>query len=372
MRILVILNDLDVGGAQNYTISLMNEFIKLGHKVELRVLSNNLLLKHRLYKQIKVKVWARKKKLDFKIISKIKNEIKNSQYDGVISSYIIYQKLATLFLKNNPVTIYPIHSSIQKYRKAVIFNYLIFKTKRKYEIFLTSIDNQTRYLIDKYNLKNDFFEQIYNGVDTDKFTLPPVDFNREEFLKSKGINPTNRIILMVAGFRNEKRHIDAIDAFKLLSQTAKDTSIVFVGDNRKEECNKLINYAGKLGSENIHFFTADIAGDVRNYYWISDLFTLTSDKVETFPISALEAMSSGLPCVLTNIGGSKDFIIDGVNGYLSKANDVININKKWKEALNCIQFKNKNQLREIVVKNYSLNKAVNDYLNLLDVKLKDR
>lgn len=40
MKILVILNDLDIGGAQNYTISLMNEFVKLGHKVELRILSN--------------------------------------------------------------------------------------------------------------------------------------------------------------------------------------------------------------------------------------------------------------------------------------------------------------------------------------------
>jgi hypothetical protein len=65
MKILVILNDLDIGGAQNYTISLMNEFVKLGHKIELRVLSNNLLLKHRLDKQINVKVWERKKKIVF-------------------------------------------------------------------------------------------------------------------------------------------------------------------------------------------------------------------------------------------------------------------------------------------------------------------
>lgn len=372
MKILVILNSLDIGGAQNYTISLMNEFIKLGHKVEFRILSNNLLLKHRLDEQINVKVWERKNKLDFSVLSKIRNEIKQKRYDGVIASYIIYQKLAALFIKNSPITIYPIHSTIPRSKKSEILNYFIFRFKRKNEIFLSSIDNQTKYLTKNYHLRNNFFEQIYNGVDTGKFTLPPSDFIREEFLKSKGINPTNRIILMVAGFREEKRHIDAIDAFKLLSQTAKDTSIVFVGDNRKEECNKLINYAGKLCSENIHFFTADIAGDVRNYYWSSDLFTLTSDKVETFPISALEAMSSGLPCVLTNIGGSKDFIVDGLNGYLSKANDVININKKWKEALNCIQFKNRDQLREIVVKKYSLNKAVNDYLELFDMKLKER
>ena len=365
MKILIILNNLDIGGAQNYTISLMNEFVKLGHKVELRVLSNNLLLKHRLVKNVNLKIWERKRKFDFYVLLKIRNEIKIGKYDCVIASYIIYQKIATLFIKHLPITIYPVHSTIQRSKKAEILNYLIFRFKRKNEIFLTSIDNQTKYLIEKCHLKNDFFKQVYNGVDTNKFILPPAEFNREEFLKSKSIIPTNRIILMVAGFRKEKRHIDAIDAFKLLSQTAKDISLVFVGDNRKEECNKLIKYAKEKVSENIHFFTADEAGDVRNFYWSSNVFTLTSNQVETFPISSLEAMASGLPCVFTNVGGAKNIINDKENGIIIEPENIDSISSGWEECLKIINEDKSIEIRGRIITNYSIRNSANKYLELI-------
>jgi len=72
--------------------------------------------------------------------------------------------------------------------------------------------------------------------------------------------------------------------------------------------------------------------DVRPFYWASDIFTLTSNAVETFSISALEALCCGLPCVLTNIGGANEMIDEGENGYLSnlKPKDIC---EKWEKAL---------------------------------------
>jgi len=370
MNLLIILNDLDIGGSQNYTISLINEFSKLGHNIELRILSNIVYLKHRLNKDINVIVWSRDKKMDFNVLKKIRNEIKMRKYDGIIASYIFYQKIATLFITHLPITIYPVHSTIQKNKKAEILNYLFFRLKQKNEIFLTSIDNQTKYLVKRYKLKDDFFKQIYNGIDTNKFTLPPVDFNRENFLKSKGINPKSHIILMVAAFRSEKRHIDAINAFKILNRKMQNISIVFVGDNNKSMCDNLINYSAKNNISNIHFFLADNAGDVKYYYWSAAFFTLTSNKIETFSISALEAMSCGLPCVLTNIGGAKDFVINKINGYLSIANDIENICEMWVKTLNDKSLTNKAKIRNIVIEKYSLRKSVNEYLKLIKNKEK--
>jgi len=55
--------------------------------------------------------------------------------------------------------------------------------------------------------------------------------------------------------------------------------------------------------------------------------------VETFSIAALEAMSCGLPAVITDIGGAREMIIEGENGYLS-ATDEGSLAKNWGKALN--------------------------------------
>jgi glycosyltransferase involved in cell wall biosynthesis len=72
--------------------------------------------------------------------------------------------------------------------------------------------------------------------------------------------------------------------------------------------------------------------DVRQVYWMSDLFTLTSNRVETFSIAALEAMSCGLPAVITNIGGATEMVFDGENGFLS-GTDAESIASTWSKAL---------------------------------------
>jgi len=364
VKILVILNDLDVGGAQNYTISLMNEFVKLGHIVELRVLSNIQWLKERVNKRINIKYWARKGKFDINVLLKVRNEVILGKYDYVIASYILFHKFATVLIKNIPLTIYPIHKTQEESKKSFFFDYLTFKLKRKNEIFLTSIESQTEYICNTFRLDRLFFKQIYNGINTEKFNLSPENFNRERFLNNLGIDPGNKILLMVAGFREEKRHIDAINAFILLKKELDNVFLVCLGDNRKKEREELQNYIESNNVRNIKLLLASESGDVREFYWSADVFTLTSNKVETFPISALEALSTGLPCVLTDVGGTKDFIINSFNGVLSKANNIIDIKDKWLYVLNNYEQFNKIDIRRNIEENYSIQKSAVEYLKL--------
>jgi glycosyltransferase involved in cell wall biosynthesis len=366
MKLLVILNDLDIGGAQNYTIGLLNEFVKLGHEISLRILSNNLLLKDRLAEEIKVIAWPRQRKLDFSILKKIRLDIKNNKYTGIIASYVIYQKLATLFLHDIPTTIYPIHSTIEKNKKSYILNLFMYRFKRANEIYLTSIDSQTKFLTASYRLKIGFFQQIYNGIDIEKIMPPPIGFSRNQFLKSIGVETKHKIILMVAGYREEKRHIDAIKAFQLLEKDLDNVSLICVGDNRIKNRDILQTYIDINNIQNIKLLIASEAGDIMNYYWSSHIFTLTSNKIETFPISALEAMACGLPCVLTNIGGASDIIIPEKNGLLCEANNIQNIKNKWAHVLKHHENYNKDFIRNIVVDKYSIKKSANEYLQLFN------
>jgi glycosyltransferase involved in cell wall biosynthesis len=60
--------------------------------------------------------------------------------------------------------------------------------------------------------------------------------------------------------------------------------------------------------------------DLSILYASADVFFFPS-VTETFGNVVLEAMASGLPAVIANGGGSKDFIVEGVNGYLCPPED---------------------------------------------------
>ena len=58
----------------------------------------------------------------------------------------------------------------------------------------------------------------------------------------------------------------------------------------------------------------------------SDLFMLPSET-ESFGLSALEAMASGVPVISTNSGGLPEVNVQGVSGYLSNVGDITDMSK---------------------------------------------
>ena len=55
--------------------------------------------------------------------------------------------------------------------------------------------------------------------------------------------------------------------------------------------------------------------DLLAYYAAADCFVLPSYR-EGFPNTVLEAGAMGLPCIVTDINGSREIIQNGVNGMI--------------------------------------------------------
>ncbi|HOJ19258.1 MAG TPA: glycosyltransferase family 4 protein [Ignavibacteriaceae bacterium] len=354
---------MDLGGAENYTVSLMNTMNDKGHDIYLKVLSNELKLRYKLNTLIKLEILQRNWSVDINVLKKLILDIKKNDYNAIISSSIVYARTIMFFSKKTIPVIYPIHSTISLSLKYYIINYILFKTRCKREIFVSSVESQTKYLCKKYSLWETFFDQIYNGVNINQFKLMPEDFNREKFLKGYGINSSDKILLMVAGYRPEKGHSIAINAFKMLSKEIPDLCLIFVGNDPFNKKKTIEETVSELKGKIVLFDNIN-EEDLIRFYWSAEMFTLTSFH-EAFPISALEAMATGLPCVLTNVGGANNIILSGRNGELATVNDLFSIKESWKKVLMNKDRYCKENIRLHIVNNYSLESATNNYIDLI-------
>ena len=103
-----------------------------------------------------------------------------------------------------------------------------------------------------------------------------------------------------------------IRAVSLVLRQGVSCKCIILGDGPLKE-----NLQQKVNSEGVwdHVFFEGFQQDVRPYFQAASAFILTS-HLEGFPISVLEAMACGLPCIVTNVGGNVEAVRDQVTGLV--------------------------------------------------------
>ncbi|MBU8880776.1 glycosyltransferase [Bacillus sp. FJAT-29790] len=61
--------------------------------------------------------------------------------------------------------------------------------------------------------------------------------------------------------------------------------------------------------------------DIANLMMLSDL-SVSSSRREGLPLNVMEAMATGLALIVTDCRGNRDFVVDGVNGFVTAIDDV--------------------------------------------------
>ncbi|GHU66972.1 hypothetical protein FACS1894184_06000 [Clostridia bacterium] len=89
-------------------------------------------------------------------------------------------------------------------------------------------------------------------------------------------------------------------------------------DNPQSISEKLLNSYIK---DNIIIYHGELS-DVRALICMCSVFVLPSTHREGVPHAALESMSMGRPVIVTESIGCKEVVIDGVNGFSIKRNDI--------------------------------------------------
>lgn len=113
----------------------------------------------------------------------------------------------------------------------------------------------------------------------------------------------------------EKNVQTLIDIYNQLKKSKIDYNLIIAGDgSAKQEAQELMPTAfflGKLDHE-----------ELSKLYASSDVFVFTSTS-ETYGNVVIEAMASGLPCVIANGGGSASLVDHGRTGYKCVPNNAL-------------------------------------------------
>ncbi len=119
--------------------------------------------------------------------------------------------------------------------------------------------------------------------------------------------------LAVGRLAEAKGYPDMVAAFGQLLVAHPDAKLLIVGVGRLEsEIRALTRRAGLENSVQLLGLRTDVA-DVMQ---AADAFVMTS-RWEGLPMVLLEAGASGLPIVATDVGGTRDAVVDGVSGVIT-------------------------------------------------------
>lgn len=133
-----------------------------------------------------------------------------------------------------------------------------------------------------------------------------------EFWEKRGV-PRGTTVLLYVGRISKEKDLDVIaQAWPRLKRDG--LTLAFVGDGPyRAELQRQLPGA---------VFTGVLAGrDLATAYASADVFVFPS-TTDTFGNVILEALASGLPCVVSDQGGPKDLIAPGVTGVVTKSLDV--------------------------------------------------
>jgi glycosyltransferase involved in cell wall biosynthesis len=171
-----------------------------------------------------------------------------------------------------------------------------------------------RSLAEKDGFRRDRIHVIPNGIDVPKYA-PSTDIAA---LRTRlGLDPSRKYVACVARFHPVKDHRTLLDAFRLVAAQRPDTDLLLVGDGVLRQ--ELERQSRELGlSSRVRFL--GVRDDVADILRAVDVFALTSVS-EAASITLLEAMASGLPVVVTAVGGNPEIVRDGVDGLLAPRGD---------------------------------------------------
>ena len=158
---------------------------------------------------------------------------------------------------------------------------------------------------------------VTNFIDLNKYEHNFTDCQRGVMAQDH-----EKIITHISNLRQVKRIPDVIKIFYNI-QKEIPSKLIMVGEGPERK--KAEALCRELNISHKVVFVGN-SNEIDRILCFSDLFLLPSET-ESFGLSALEAMASGVPVISSDAGGIPEVNLNGFSGYLSPVGDVENMSK---------------------------------------------
>ena len=336
----------DPGGAQIQTHNFANKLVELGHEVDsyifnptdIKINNYSIIVINKLLSSL-VFFCEYYLNLDLTFLLEIylKKIIDKKKYNIWHFNFVNFKSLIIINVlkKLNQkviVTFQGVDIQIDEtinygYRLNKKYNEYLIKTSRKVDLFL--------------NISKTIFNDIQKiGIDEQKIIFLPNTVDTQKIKNIYNLRkkiPTKKLkLITIARYAEKKKGYDLVP---IISQKLLENNIDFSWTIIGQNTNKLFN--NEFVNKNKIFFKVfdNINNEDEKYfphssvidrYINSDLYVNLA-RIESFGITFIEAMASGLPIISFNTKGANEIITNNYNGYIIDFNDIDNFVKKIKD-----------------------------------------
>jgi len=355
-KIFFIINGLGYGGAETHLLRLCVALLQKGFNISLITLTNNLSLENKLDSRIKhYKINLNNK---FKLINNLRTILKlvKLEQPTVVHAHLFQANIISRFVKYFNPKVRVVNTTHCVYNDESILGlspYVIYKFSKRWVNFHTAVSKESLELLRKrksINHKRSLF--LPNGLFVDEYKCENSRSNNSIF---KWIS-IGRLIPV-------KNYKSLIVACKNLLSKSHKFQLHIVGEgSEKNTLEELINNH-KLEKQIKLVGTTDNVPKLLAKY---DAFVISSDS-EGLPMVLLEAMSSSLPVVSTNVGEIGAILKASKGGLMVTPKDA----NALSEAMSEIMKLNVYELKELgennfkyVKDNFDMNTIVNNWIEI--------
>jgi glycosyltransferase involved in cell wall biosynthesis len=196
---------------------------------------------------------------------------------------------------------------------------------------------------------------LYNGIDPSRFR-PPYAADRAESRKFFGIASDDFVLGMTGRITENKGQRRVCEALYACRERYPRLRLLLAGSGPEEAALK--TWCVEHGLNDRVYF-AGFQEDVLPVLHALDAYVMASEA-EGFPVALLEAMGTGLPCLVSDFSAAREIVVDGENGLMFQRGDT----RHLVEAIaDCVESPHKRLewgavARETVVQGFTLDQTV--------------